>query len=190
MTPDPEKVREIAYPGQSGSFWRDLGEGDLWVHGADGRMWPITETVDPGSPFEIDANFGPMEPAEVPILRPDEQPQDERDGAVKLARRPPCERISYIADQLEASITDLRGLPGVSRARVVLAASVASLRELADEVLELEVEQPERDADVRAVAAVLKAYDGRYVPDAMLALGARFTDRIAQLDAREGGETP
>lgn len=55
-------------------------------------------------------------------------------------RRPLCDRISYVADQLEASITGLRGLVGVSRTRVVLAASVVTLREVADLVLDQGVE--------------------------------------------------
>ena len=54
--------------------------------------------------------------------------------------------------------------------------------------------QPERDCDVRAVAALLAAQaDGASMAECKHAFGdlrARFADRIAELDAREAKATP
>lgn len=53
---------------------------------------------------------------------------------------PLCDRISRVAEELEYSAGDLRGLPGVSRLRAVLPDAVAALRHIADLVLEQGVE--------------------------------------------------
>lgn len=61
---------------------------------------------------------------------------------------PLCDRISRIAEELEYSASDLRGLPGVSRLRATLPAAVAALRNIADQVLEQGVELDELRAFV------------------------------------------
>jgi len=53
---------------------------------------------------------------------------------------PLCDRISRIADQLENSAGDLRGLAGVSRLRATLPEAVVALRNIADRVLDQGVE--------------------------------------------------
>lgn len=56
---------------------------------------------------------------------------------------PLCDRISHIAEELEYSAGDLRGMPGVSRLRAALPDAVAALRHIADLVLEQGVELDE-----------------------------------------------
>lgn len=56
---------------------------------------------------------------------------------------PLCDRNSRIAEELENSAGDLRGMPGVSRLRAVLPDAVAALRHIADLVLEQGVELDE-----------------------------------------------
>lgn len=56
---------------------------------------------------------------------------------------PLCDRISRIAEELENTAGDLRGVPGVSRLRAVLPDAVAALRHIADLALEQGVELEE-----------------------------------------------
>lgn len=48
-----------AYPGRPGSRWRDI-DGDMWIHGDDGRMWSVNEAEEPDEPAELDSHDGPM----------------------------------------------------------------------------------------------------------------------------------
>jgi hypothetical protein len=111
---------------------------------------------------------------------------------------PPRDRISRVAEQLEASAGDLRGLSGVSRLRAALPDAVATLRHIADQVLEQSVElddlrahspmtaeQQQDDGDVRAVAAAAAADDDEQLDRAVSELIARFAGRIAALEARD-----
>jgi hypothetical protein len=50
-----------AFPGQPGSRWRD-DEGDLWIHGDDGRMWAVNELEEPDDPDALEQHLGPMAP--------------------------------------------------------------------------------------------------------------------------------
>lgn len=53
-----------AFPGVPGSRWRD-GDGDIWVHGADGRMWLTGhQGHDNNTPEEAERFHGPMTRAE------------------------------------------------------------------------------------------------------------------------------
>lgn len=64
-----------------------------------------------------------------------------------------CDRIGRIAEELEYSAGDLRGLPGVSLLRAALPDAVAALRHIADLVLEQGVELDELRAERELLGA-------------------------------------
>lgn len=105
----------------------------------------------------------------------DEQPQDERDGA-----------LADLATELDAAndnADEIADRAGKYREEIM---------RLRAQVRELEGAQVERDGDVRAVAALLRLGDTSFrgnwltdYDDARSELEARFADRIAELNARD-----
>lgn len=82
-------------------------------------------------------------------------------GRREASGAPLCDRISEIASQLEASITDLRGLPGASRPRLVLNTVITDLRNIAERVLEQESELDDERQRAEAAEGALEEMRGR-----------------------------
>ena len=172
MTPDPEKVREIAreaadldycshadYPIQ---VTLTLLDGDVDVkHDQCGRIvqtdWPYLRADH--VPLElVHATDGNEDWLEL-RLRSDEQPK------AKPTRLPLPDRLDLIAQHLAPATEELRGLHGASHARLLVAAAIGSLRWVVDDLRgeKRPDEQPQDEGDGESSAAVrVRAFCDRW----------------------------
>lgn len=111
----------VPYERQQGGYW-DYAGADVY---GNGKTW-------------------------VPVRNPAMVNEPTKEGEpVSENTEPLCDRISRIAEELENSAGDLRGMPGVSRLRAALpdAVAAAALCHIADLVLEQGVELDELRAE-------------------------------------------
>lgn len=172
------------------------------------RLWHLW---DGDSPTDIVVSDSPLL-GSAPVLPPtppteaeqDEQLQDKlsvgdaasEDDRAPLARLPLPDRIDLVTQHLAPAAEELRGLHGASHARLLIAAAVASLRWVVDDLRSEkrpdEQPQDERDGDTRAVARAIDLIEALWsgtaghaeAEDVLGELETRYGPRIAELKAR------